>query len=142
MEVISINIEWSGPSMTSQAIDAKLSVRGRLKKAKISKWEAEGGNSFHLDEIGEFEKELFKALEAATVKQTLSEREMLGYCYLEEPQPVNSHVWCLEVYSVSILPEHRSRNHTHKVLVLLPVDDEPGVFRRVGVGDVWLESFR
>lgn len=26
--------------------------------------------------------------------------------------------------------------------MLLPVDDDPGVFRRVGVGDVWLESFR
>lgn len=78
MEVILINIEWSGPPMTSQAIDAKLSIRGRLKEAKISKWEAEGGNSFYLDEIGEFEKELSKALEAVTVKQTLSERKILG----------------------------------------------------------------
>ena len=143
LEVISVNIDWSGRPMTSQVLDAKLKVCGWLKKAKLSKWKVEGGNSFHLHEIDKSAKDSLEPLEVGPVKQTLAAQETLGYCYLEEPQPVNSHVWCLKVYSVSRQPQSdQPRNHVHKALVQVPVDDNLGKFRRVGVGDVWLQSFR
>ena len=49
----------------------------------------------------------------------------------------------MEIFSVSRQsgPE-QPRNHSRKVLVLVPAGDNLSEFRRVGVGDVWLQSFR
>jgi hypothetical protein len=80
LEVISVNIDWSGRPMTSQVLDAKLKVRGRLKNAKLSGWETRG-NSLYLPEIDESVKDSLEPSEARTVKQTLAAQEVLGYCY-------------------------------------------------------------
>ncbi|CZR63512.1 uncharacterized protein PAC_13409 [Phialocephala subalpina] len=52
-EVMTSNIEWSGHPMTSQIKHATLKVRGRLKRAKLSKFGATKGNSFYLHAIDE-----------------------------------------------------------------------------------------
>jgi hypothetical protein len=143
LQVISCEIDWAGPPMTSQVLDAKIKVRGRLKRSKTSKWKVEGGNSFHLHETDASAGELPQSSKAAAEKELSAAPEVLGYCYLEQVQPVNSHVWCLGVYSVSRRPESdQPRNHIHKVLILLPENETLTEFRQMGVGDMWSTSFK
>lgn len=136
LEVVSIDISWSGRSMTSQLLEAKLNVRSRLKRARLSKGPTEAVNAFHLCEIDDETAGL-------SASSKVEPPETLGYCFLEKPQPLNSFVWCLEVCSFSWRQEPDiPRDSGHKVLILVPTDAKLDEFTRVGVGNLWRQSFR
>ena len=142
MEIITVTINWTGPPMISQVIDARLTVRGRLKKACISKWEGVKGNSCHLHEVNEPAVDSQRSPNVAP-SETSTAPEVLGYCYLEDIPPELTHVWCLEVYFCSRLGDvDEPRNHVHRVLILVPTGDDVSEFTRIGVGEMWSQSFK
>ena len=84
LEITSFKIDWAGLPMTSQVLGAKLTVRGRMKRVQLSKWEVVRRNSFHLHGIDG------SIPQAEIEKRESPAPEVLGYCYLEELQPTDS----------------------------------------------------
>jgi hypothetical protein len=144
LEIIDLRINWTGIPMTSQALEATMTVSGRLKTASLSKWDVAQRNSFHLLEIEDNVCEKpGESTASSTEIQMSSNPEVLGYCHLEQDEATGTKVWCLEVYNTSRVPRSsRPRDHIHKVLVLLPIDEEFTQFKRIGVGDIWRMSLR
>jgi hypothetical protein len=140
LEVISAEVDWAGRPMTSPISGAALKVRGRLKEAKVVK----RADLVYLHEIDESSP---KSSEPRTPgngqEETLFDPEILGYCHLDLVEPVGAHLWCLEVrHGLQRQGPEDPRNRAHQVLLLEPVNEFQGKFRRVGVGCLWRHSYR
>ena len=141
LEIISGEVSWVGPPMTSSVSAAALKVCGRMREARAV-WTH--GTNVYLHEIDESPIQVPEPHMVERLQEDIpAAPEILGFCYMDLPETRNSRVWCLEVYrSVQEQGSDTPRNHAHQVVVLAAVDEEQDQFRRLGVGCVWRRSYR
>ncbi|KAH2486163.1 hypothetical protein KXW70_006471, partial [Aspergillus fumigatus] len=148
LDIISVRVDWTGPATTSKVCEANLTLRGRLVAARLGKQSlGADANSYEVLAYNQSTTGMGYAVSAEDQNDPdIEERqtkEELGYGWLDEKMPEGTPIWCLEAYSCCRTPmDGLERNEMHRILLLVRVDEQRQQFKRIGVGELWRNSYR
>ncbi|KAJ5664300.1 hypothetical protein N7507_005031 [Penicillium longicatenatum] len=148
LDIISVGVDWTGPATTSEIREANLTLRGRLVAARLGKQSLGAeANSYQVLAYNQSTTGMGYAVSAEDQNDPDLEehqtKEELGYGWLDGKMPDGTPIWCLEAYSYFRTPmDGLERNEMHRILLVVLVDEERQQFKRIGVGELWRNSYR